>query len=89
MRNSSDDDDDIFIQDEEEGRKRIAQKDHEINIKGCYDVGYHGGLVGGLERKEEEIMLAALRKGFEQAKSFYGEVYSNIAQEVLSKWSQK
>ena len=49
----SDDLDDIFYQDEEEGRKKIAQKDFTLNISGCYDVGYHGGLVGGLEKREE------------------------------------
>lgn len=58
------DDDDVFYQDEEAGRKKIAENDYQMNVVGCYDVGYHGGLVGGLEKREEQEMLQALRKGF-------------------------
>ena len=48
---SSEEDDDVFYQNEEEGRRKIAEKDYELNVKGCYEVGYHGGLVGGLEKR--------------------------------------
>ena len=30
------DDDDIFYQDEEAGRKKIAEKDYQLNVAGCY-----------------------------------------------------
>lgn len=44
----NDDDDDIFIDDEELGRKIIAENQYNKQIKEHYDVGFHGGLIGGI-----------------------------------------
>ena len=39
------DDDDIYFQDEEQSRKKIAERDYQLNNVGHYEIGYHGGLI--------------------------------------------
>lgn len=44
-------DDDVFYGDEEEDRKKIANMEYEKNLISCYEKGYHGGLISGIEEK--------------------------------------
>lgn len=48
----SEEDEDVFIEDEELGRKIIAEKQYNKEMKEHYDVGYHSGLIGGMESQE-------------------------------------
>lgn len=83
---NDDENDDIWMNDEEQGRRHIAAVEMKSKNEECFDVGYHGGLIGTLEDKQKEVLLFSIEGAFQQARKFYSEIYQDQAQEALLKY---
>ena len=59
---------DVFIEDEKMGEKKIAEIEWSKTIEDQYEIGYHGGLIGGLEAKENEVLLSSMERAFHHSR---------------------